>query len=83
MAISKARNSSLAPISTSDELRLGRPVGHIFDSAICSGRLWGNLKLHKFRKSDSDVKLKMLADKRHQAEKKTSRATVRPEHYDD
>jgi protein subunit release factor B len=29
------------------------------------------------------AKQKLLADKRHQAEKKSSRAGVRPEHYDD
>jgi len=29
------------------------------------------------------TKQKMLADKRHQGEKKSSRAGVRPEHYDD
>jgi len=35
------------------------------------------------RKRSKRAKLKLLADKRRQAEKKASRATVRPEHYDD
>jgi len=35
------------------------------------------------RKRSRRAKLKLLADKRHQAEKKSSRAGVRPEHYDD
>ena len=35
------------------------------------------------RKRSRRAKLKLLAQKRHQAEKKSSRATVRPEHYDD
>jgi protein subunit release factor B len=35
------------------------------------------------RKRSRRAKLKLLADKRHQAEKKSLRATVRPEHYDD
>src|SRR3989337_3341190 len=34
------------------------------------------------RKRSRRAKLKLLADKRHQAEKKSSRAAVRPEHYD-
>ena len=35
------------------------------------------------RKRSRRARLKLLADKRHQAEKKSSRAGVRPEHYDD
>ena len=35
------------------------------------------------RKRSRRAKLKLLAEKRHQAEKKSSRAAVRPEHYDD
>ena len=35
------------------------------------------------RKRSRRAKLKLLADKRHQAEKKSSRAGVRPEHYED
>ena len=35
------------------------------------------------RKRSRRAKLKLLADKRHQAGKKSSRAGVRPEHYDD
>ncbi len=35
------------------------------------------------RKRSRRAKLKLLADKRHKAEKKSSRAGVRPEHYDD
>ena len=35
------------------------------------------------RKRSQRARLKLLADKRHQAEKKSSRAGVRPEHYDD
>ena len=35
------------------------------------------------RKRSRRAKLKLLADKRRQAEKKSSRAGVRPEHYDD
>ena len=35
------------------------------------------------RKRSRRAKLKLLADKRHQAEKKSPRAGVRPEHYDD
>ena len=35
------------------------------------------------RKRSRRAKQKLLADKRHQAEKKSSRAGVRPEHYDD
>ncbi len=35
------------------------------------------------RKRSRRAKLKLLAEKRHQAEKKFSRAGVRPEHYDD
>ena len=35
------------------------------------------------RKRSRRAKLKLLADKRHQAEKKSSRAGVRREHYDD
>jgi peptide chain release factor len=35
------------------------------------------------RKRSRRAKLKVLADKRHQAEKKSSRAGVRPEHYND
>jgi protein subunit release factor B len=35
------------------------------------------------RKRSRRAKLKLLADKGHQAEKKSSRAAVRPEHYDD
>ena len=35
------------------------------------------------RRRSRRAKLKLLADKRHQAEKKSSRATVRPEYYDD
>ena len=35
------------------------------------------------RRRSRRAKLKLLADKRHQAEKKSSRAAVRPEHYDD
>ncbi|MBI2087918.1 MAG: peptide chain release factor-like protein [Deltaproteobacteria bacterium] len=34
------------------------------------------------RKRSRRAKLKLLADKRHQAEKKSSRATVRPDHDD-
>ena len=34
------------------------------------------------RKRSRHAKQKILADKRHQAEKKSSRAGVRPEHYD-
>jgi peptide chain release factor len=34
------------------------------------------------RKRSRRAKLKLLADKRHQAEKKSLRATVRPDHYD-
>jgi protein subunit release factor B len=35
------------------------------------------------RKRSRRARLKVLADKRHQAEKKSSRASVRPEHYED
>ena len=35
------------------------------------------------RKRSRRAKLKLLADKRHQAEKKSSRAGVRPDHYED
>jgi len=35
------------------------------------------------RKRSRRAKQKLLADKRHQAEKKSSRAGVRPEHYED
>jgi peptide chain release factor len=35
------------------------------------------------RKRSRRAKLKLLADKRHHAEKKSSRAGVRPEHYED
>ena len=35
------------------------------------------------RKRSRRARLKILADKRHQAEKKSSRAGVRPEHYND
>ena len=35
------------------------------------------------RRRSRRAKQKLLADKRHQAEKKSSRAGVRPEHYDD
>ena len=35
------------------------------------------------RKRSRRAKFKLLAEKRHQAEKKSSRAAVRPEHYDD
>ena len=35
------------------------------------------------RKRSRRARLKLLADKRHQAEKKSSRAAVRPEHYED
>jgi protein subunit release factor B len=35
------------------------------------------------RRRSRRAKLKLLADKRHQAEKKSSRAGVRPEHYED
>ena len=35
------------------------------------------------RKRSRRAKLKLLADKRYQAEKKSSRAGVRPEHYED
>jgi protein subunit release factor B len=35
------------------------------------------------RKRSRRAKLKLLADKRHQAEKKSSRAAVRPERYED
>ena len=35
------------------------------------------------RKRSRRARLKILADKRHQAEKKSSRAGVRPEHYHD
>jgi protein subunit release factor B len=35
------------------------------------------------RRRSRRAKLKLLADKRHQAKKKSSRAGVRPEHYDD
>ncbi len=35
------------------------------------------------RKRSRRARLKLLADKRHQAEKKSSRAGVWPEHYDD
>jgi len=35
------------------------------------------------RKRSRRARLKLLADKRHQAEKKSARAGVRPEHYDD
>lgn len=35
------------------------------------------------RKRSRRAKLKLLADKRHQAEKKSSRAAVRPDHNDD
>ena len=35
------------------------------------------------RRRSRRAKLKLLADKRHQAEKKSSRTGVRPEHYDD
>jgi len=35
------------------------------------------------RRRSRRAKLKLLADKRHQAEKKSSRAGVRPEHFDD
>jgi protein subunit release factor B len=35
------------------------------------------------RKRSRRAKLKLLADKRHHAEKKSSRAAVRPEHYED
>ena len=35
------------------------------------------------RKRSRRARLKLLADKRHQEEKKSSRAGVRPEHYDD
>jgi protein subunit release factor B len=35
------------------------------------------------RKRSRHAKLKLLADKRHQAEKKSSRAGVRPDHYED
>ena len=35
------------------------------------------------RKRSRRAKLKLLAQKHHQAEKKSSRATVRPQHYDD
>jgi protein subunit release factor B len=35
------------------------------------------------RRRSRRAKLKVLADKRHQAEKKSSRAGVRPEQYDD
>lgn len=35
------------------------------------------------RKRSRRARLKLLADKRHQAEKKSSRAAVRPEHYND
>lgn len=35
------------------------------------------------RKRSRRARLKLLAEKRHQAEKKSSRAPVRPEHYED